>query len=214
MSGIIGEKVAMTQIFSEDKTNVPVTIIKVSENRVVGVKTVERDGYKAIQLGYGLKKKSKIKRCEKGVYKSNDVPKFVKEFPINATDKDYTVGQKIGLEFFDGMTHLDVTGCSISKGFQGVMKKHGMHGGPKTHGSHFHRRPGSIGACAYPGRVWKGKKMAGRMGGQKVTMQKIQLVDVDKENGLILVKGAVPGHGNNYVFLKESVKLRQKKASV
>jgi large subunit ribosomal protein L3 len=200
----------MTQIFSEEGNVVPVTIVKIEPNIVVGIRNAEKNGYNATVLGAFDAKKSRVKKPIEGQYAENMVPKKVlKEF------RDYehncSVGDKVGVEIFEGIQYLDIKGISKGKGFQGVIKRHGFKGGRKTHGSKFHRAPGSTGMNTLPARVIKGKKMPGHMGHEQVTVQNLQLIKIDKENNLILIKGSVPGPSDNMVIIVKSKKKTQKK---
>ena len=175
-------------------------------NETVDLKDVHsKSGNRAIVLGVGVKKKSRVKSSESGVFKKTGVPRLMQQFSLEG-EENYQAGDQIGIDFFEGVRYVDVRGISISKGFQGVIKRYGMRGGPSSHGSHFHRRPGSIGATTYPARVWKGKKMPGRMGGKQVCVQSVEVVKVDKENGALLIKGSIPGNKKNYVYLTKALK--------
>ena len=205
MAGIIGEKIGMTHVFKTDGTCIPVTVLRVRPNRVVSLRTEATNGYRAVVLGVGEKKPSRLSSPEKGRYKDGKVPLIVKEFPLEENEQ-YQVGDVLNVGFFEGVGHVDVRGTSIAKGFQGVIKRYGMRGGPASHGSNFHRRPGSIGAATYPAKVWKGKKMPGRMGGEQVCVQSLEVVAVDKDKGALLVKGGVPGNKKRHVFLTKALK--------
>jgi len=206
--GLIGKKVGMTQIF-DDKGNVSaVTVIESGPCYVVQVKTKETDGYTAVQIGYAEVKEKRLNMSELGHLKKNNIPplKILKEMRFeNNIAKKFSVGQKLSVELFKDVRFIDVTGTSIGKGFQGVVKRHGFHGGPATHGSMSHRAPGSIGATA-PARVLKGKKMAGQMGNVTVTVQNLEIVRIDNERNMLFVKGAVPGSKGNYLFIKKAIK--------
>ena len=204
--GVIGKKVGMTQIFNEDGLAVPVTVIKVDPIVVTQVKTVEKDGYDAIQLGAFDKKTKSSNKPEMGhVKKANTQPKrFLKE--IRGVDaSSYTLGQVISADVFKSGDTVDVTGTSKGKGFQGVIKRWNQSRGPETHGSTYHRRVGSMGTMR-PMRVLKGKKLPGHMGNEQVTIQNLMIVDVDTENKYILVSGNVPGAKNTFVFIREAIK--------
>ncbi len=196
----------MTQIFKEDGTCLPVTVVRIEPNKVLDIKTESKHGYFAIQLGFGLKKKNKANRAEKGRFEEKKVPRVIREFRLREELKGFKVGDEIGLDFFEGVRYVDVSGVSLGKGFQGVIKRHNMKGGPATHGSNFHRRPGSIGGATFPAKVWKGQKMPGRMGGEKVLIQSLEIVEIDKENQLILIKGSIPGSENKNVFIRKAIK--------
>ena len=192
--GVIGKKVGMTQIFNEEGLAVPVTVIKVDPIVVTQVKTVETDGYNAIQVGTVAAKEKHLTKAQIGHFAKNKLENFrhLQEFRID-NPQDYTVGQQIELSVLNDVQKVDVTGTSIGKGFQGTVKRHNFSRGPMAHGSKNHREPGSIGAGTTPSRVIKGKRMAGNMGNEKVTITKLKLVKVDSENSLILIKGSVPG---------------------
>ncbi len=204
--GLLGRKVGMTQIFNQAGAAVTVTVIAASDNRVVGLRTHERNGYAAVQIGFAVRAKERRKTLLHN-FPDKKRPRYVREFRADQEKLSaYKVGQELPVDTFKEGDFLDVTGASIGKGFQGVVKRYGMHGGPATHGSHFHRHPGSVGHCAEPARIFKGKKMPGRMGGDCVTVQNLPVVAVDAANGLLLVKGAVPGKRNNLLVLRSSVK--------
>ncbi len=206
MKGILGRKVGMTEVFSTDGKLIPVTVIEVEPNVVTQVKTVEKDGYDAIQLGAFDKKTKSSNKPEMGhVKKANTQPKrFLKE--IRGIDtSSYTLGQVISADVFKSGDTVDVTGTSKGKGFQGVIKRWNQSRGPETHGSTYHRRVGSMGTMR-PMRVLKGKKLPGHMGNEQVTIQNLMIVDVDTENKYILVSGNVPGAKNTFVFIREAIK--------
>lgn len=206
---ILGRKLGMTQIFTEEGQVVPVTVVESGNNVVVQNKTVENDGYNAIQIGFGAIKESKVNSPMKGHFaKAGVAPvKFVREMRLeNASE--YNVGDTIGVDIFSAGELVDVTGTSKGKGFAGGIKRHNFARGPMGHGSKSHREPGSMGPMhsGPGGRVIKGKKLPGRMGNQNVTVQRLTVVKVDAERNLILVKGAIPGATGSYVVLKETVK--------
>ena len=206
MKGILGRKVGMTEVFSTDGKLIPVTVIEVEPNVVTQVKTVDKDGYDAIQVGAFDKKVKSSNKPEMGhVKKANTQPKrFLKE--IRGIDtSSYTLGQVISADVFQSGDTVDVTGTSKGKGFQGVIKRWNQSRGPETHGSTYHRRVGSMGTMR-PMRVLKGKKLPGHMGNEQVTIQNLMIVDVDTENKYILVSGNVPGAKNTYVFIREAIK--------
>ncbi len=207
MKAIIGRKLGMTQIFKEDGTLVPVTVIESDGMLVVQKKTVEKDGYNAIQVGFGKAKERNVNKPKKGHFaKSNvEVKKLLREFRVDNPD-EYEVGQLITVEAFAEGEKVDATGTSKGKGTAGVIKRHGHSRGPETHGSKSHRVTGSLGSSAYPARVIKGMKAAGRMGNEKVTIQNLEVVRVDAEKNLILIKGAIPGPKKGYITIKETVK--------
>lgn len=192
--GVIGKKVGMTQIFDEQGLAVPVTVIKVDETVVTQVKTVETDGYNAIQVGTVVAKEKHLTKAQLGHFKKNNLSNYrhLQEFRVD-NPQDYKVGDKVELSVLDNVEKVDVTGRSIGKGFQGTVKRWNFGRGPMAHGSKNHREPGSIGAGTTPSRVIKGKRMAGNMGNERVTITKLKLVKVDSANGLVLVKGSVPG---------------------
>ena len=192
--GVIGKKLGMTQIFDEQGLAIPVTVIKVDPIVVTQVKTVETDGYNAIQVGTIAATEKPLTKAEIGHFKKNNLENFrhLQEFRVE-NPADYKVGDKIELSVLDNVEKVDVTGKSIGKGFQGTVKRWNFSRGPMGHGSKNHREPGSIGAGTTPSRVIKGKRMAGNMGNERVTITKLKLVKVDAEKSLVLVKGSVPG---------------------
>ena len=204
---ILATKVGMTQIFNEDGVLTPVTVLQAGPCVVTQVKTVENDGYAAVQVGYGEKREKLVNKPMQGHFKKAGVAnkRFVKEFKFeNAAE--YALGQEITVEQFVAGDKIDVTAISKGKGFQGAIKRHNQHRGPMAHGSKFHRHAGSNGACSDPSKVFKGKKMPGHMGHKKVTTQNLTVVRVDAEKNLLLVKGAVPGPKKSLVTVRESVK--------
>ena len=205
--GILGKKVGMTQVFTENGELVPVTVIEATPNVVLQVKTVETDGYEAVQVGFDDKREVLSNKPAKGhVAKANTAPKrFIKEFN-NVELGEYEVGKEITVDIFQAGDIVDVTGTTKGKGFQGVIKRHGQSRGPMTDGSRFHRRPGSMGGASYPARVFKGKRLAGRMGGDRVTIQNLEIVRVDADKNVILVKGNVPGAKKSLIEIKTAVK--------
>ncbi len=206
MKGILGKKLGMTQIFTEEGIVVPVTVVEAGPNVVTQVKTVEKDGYNAIQVGFEDDKEKSLNKPQKGhLAAANVLKKHLKEFRVDAVE-EFTVGQEIKADLFAAGENIDVTGTSKGKGFQGPIKRHGQSRGPESHGSRYHRRPGSMGACSFPGRVFKNKKLAGHMGSVKVTVQNLEVVKVDADKNLILVKGAIPGPKGSMVTIKEAVK--------
>ena len=206
MKGILGKKLGMTQIFTEEGIVVPLTVVEAGPNVVTQVKTVEKDGYNAIQVGFEDAKEKSLNKPQKGhLAAANVLKKHLKEFRVDAVE-EFTVGQEIKADLFAAGEKIDVTGTSKGKGFQGPIKRHGQSRGPESHGSRYHRRPGSMGACSFPGRVFKNKKLAGHMGSVKVTVQNLEVVRVDADKNLILVKGAIPGPKGSMVTIKEAVK--------
>ena len=206
MKGKKKKKLGMTQIFTEEGIVVPVTVVEAGPNVVTQVKTVEKDGYNAIQVGFEDAKEKSLNKPQKGhLAAANVLKKHLKEFRVDAVE-EFTVGQEIKADLFAAGEKIDVTGTSKGKGFQGPIKRHGQSRGPESHGSRYHRRPGSMGACSFPGRVFKNKKLAGHMGSVKVTVQNLEVVKVDADKNLILVKGAIPGPKGSMVTIKEAVK--------
>ncbi|HDQ03643.1 MAG TPA: 50S ribosomal protein L3 [Deltaproteobacteria bacterium] len=204
--GIIGKKLGMTQVFGEDGSAVGVTAFEVEPSIVVQVKTKDKDGYDAIQLGYGRKKQKRVTKPLQGHFKKADKGNFriLKEIPAEAGN--YEVGQEISTEIFQVGDFVDVMGTSKGKGFAGVVKRHGFHGGRASHGSMFHRAPGSIGASADPSRVFKGTRMGGQMGNVKKTIQNLQVWQIRPDMNLLLLKGSVPGSRNGFVLIKQAKK--------
>ena len=209
MKTLIGKKVGMTQIFDEKGLVIPVTVIEAGPCSVVQVKTVETDGYNAVQLGYGDVKEYKVNKPEKGHFKKSNVTvqKHLREFRVCpesiATVK---VGDEIKVDTFQAGDKVDVQGITKGKGFQGVIKRHGQARGPMGHGSMYHRRPGSMGPTSTPGRVFKGKKLPGHMGVEKVTVQNLEVVKVDLDKNAILIKGSVPGNKGSILKIRNAVK--------
>ena len=204
---ILATKVGMTQIFNENGMLIPVTVLQATPNVVTQVKTVENDGYAAVQVGFGEIRDVLVNKPRKGHFAKAGVAnkRFLREFKFeNATE--YTVGQEIKADIFAEGDKIDATGISKGKGFQGAIKRHGLSRGPMKHGSKYHRHAGSNGPATTPGRVFKGKHMPGQMGAVKVTVQNLEVVKVDVENNLLLVKGAVPGSKKALLVLKETVK--------
>ena len=206
MKGILGRKIGMTQVFTESGKLIPVTVVEVEKNVVTQIKTKENDGYDAIQLGFGNTREKLATKASAGhTAKAQTTPKrFFRE--IKGVDvNSYTLGQEISADVFEAGEVVDVTGTTKGKGFQGVIKRHGQSRGPMGHGSHYHRRPGSMGTMR-PMRVFKGKKLAGHMGTLTVTIQNLEIVAVDTENNVILVSGNIPGPKNGLVIIKSAVK--------
>lgn len=204
---ILARKVGMTQIFGEDGSLTPVTVLEAGPCVVTQVKTEENDGYKAVQVGFVDKKEKLVSKPQKGAFDKAGVPckRFLEEFRFEDAES-YEVKQEIKADIFAAGDHVDATTVSKGKGYQGPIKKHGQHRGPMAHGSKYHRHAGSNGSSSDPSRVFPGKGMAGHMGGTKVTVQNLVVVKVDAENNLILVKGAVPGPKKSLVTLKETTK--------
>ncbi len=205
--GIIGKKIGMTQIFDEKGNVVPVTVIEATPNVVAQVKTVETDGYNSIQLGYGEVKDKHINKPEKGHFTKAGLTakKHLREFRVEDVES-YKVGDEVKADIFEAGEKIDVQGTTKGKGFQGVIKRHGQHRGPMGHGSMYHRRPGSMGSTSTPGRVFKGKKLPGHMGRVTVTIQNLDVVRVDMDKNVILVKGSVPGAKGAILKIKSAVK--------
>ncbi|UJL46544.1 50S ribosomal protein L3 [Virgibacillus sp. NKC19-16] len=204
--GILGRKIGMTQLFSETGELTPVTVIQAEPNVVLQKRTQENDGYEALQLGFADEKESRTNKAEKGhAEKAGTNPKrYVREIR-NAELDEYEVGQEISVEVFQAGDKIDVTGTSKGKGFQGAIKRHNQQRGPTTHGSHFHRSPGALGVID-PMRVFKGRPLPGQMGGDQVTIQNLDVVSVDAERNLLLIKGNVPGAKKSFVKVTSSVK--------
>ena len=205
--GIIGKKVGMTQIFDEKGNVIPVTAIETEGNIVAQIKTVETDGYQSIQLGYGDVKDKHINKPEAGHFAKAKLPnkKHLREFRLDSVE-NYKVGDEVKVDIFEAGEKVDIQGTSKGKGFQGVIKRHGQHRGPMGHGSMYHRRPGSMGATSTPGRVFKGKKLPGHMGKVTVTIQNLEIVKVDTDKNVLLVKGSVPGAKGAILKVKSTVK--------
>lgn len=203
--GVIGKKLGMTTVFDEQGLAIPVTVVKVDPIVVTQVKTVETDGYNAIQVGTVAAKEKHLTKAQIGHLKKNKIEnlRYLQEFRVE-NPAEYTVGQQIEVSILDNVQKVDVTGKSIGKGFQGTVKRWNFSRGPMAHGSKNHREPGSIGAGTTPSRVIKGKRMAGNMGNERVTVSKLTLVKIDSENSLVLIKGSVPGPEGKLVTIKPS----------
>lgn len=203
--GVIGKKLGMTQIFDEQGLAIPVTVIKVDPLVITQIKTEETDGYNAIQVGYCPAKEKHLTKAQIGHFAKNKLENFrhTQEFRV-ADTSSFEVGQTIDLSVLENIEKVDVTGKSIGKGFQGTVKRWNFGRGPMGHGSKNHREPGSIGAGTTPGRVIKGKRMAGNMGNERVTIAKLKVVQIDKDNNLLLIKGSVPGSEGKMVTIKPS----------
>lgn len=205
MIGLIGKKIGMTQVFDDTGRLTPVTVIAVEPNTVIGQKTVEKDGYNAVVVGYREMKPIQITKPYAGQFPEGIAPKkLIKE--LRDFSEPVEVGQALGVALFEGTRFVDVSATSKGKGFQGVMKRWGFGGGRSTHGSKFHREPGSTGQNTYPHRTFKNKKLPGHMGSDSVTVQNLKIVKIDVENGFILVKGAIPGTRNSVVVVSSAVK--------
>lgn len=204
IEGILGKKLGMTQVF--DRTGIvrPVTVVQAGPNVVTQVKSVTTDGYEAVQVGFGEKKR--LNEPMKGHLGNNGKLARLKEFRVDNVS-DYSVGQKIGPEVFEEGALVDVVGVSKGKGFAGGVKRHGFHGGPKTHGqSDRHRAPGSVGSGTTPGRLWKNTRMAGHLGAKQVTVRNVVVLQSDPERGLLFLRGAIPGANNGFVQIKRAKK--------
>jgi len=205
---IVGEKVGMTQVWDEQHRLVPVTVLKVTPARIVQVKTPDSDGYSAVQVTYGMQKVSRVNKPELGHFEKAGVEPGKKVLELRLDDvSSYSIGDTIAVDVFEAGAKVDVTSVSKGKGFAGTMKRHNFKGQGASHGNHkHHRAPGSIGACATPGRVFKGTRMSGRMGGDKTTTLNLTVVQADLERDLLLVKGAVPGARGSTVVVRTAVK--------
>ena len=207
MKAILGKKVGMTQIFDENGVVIPVTVIEAGPCSVVQVKTVETDGYNAVQIGFGSVKENKVNKPKAGHFAKAGVKavKNLREFRVEEVS-DVKVGDEIKVDTFNVGDSVDIQGTTKGKGFQGVIKRHGQHRGPMGHGSMYHRRPGSMGSTSTPGRVFKGKKLPGHMGVNTVTIQNLEVVRVDLDKNAILVKGSVPGNKGSILKIRNTVK--------
>jgi large subunit ribosomal protein L3 len=208
LKAIVGEKVGMTQVWGEDNRVLPVTVLRVEPARIVQVKTNERDGYTALQVTYGTKDPKKLNKPEAGHFAAAGVApgRRLLELRLDSVE-GFEVGQEIGVDTLAKGEKVDVTAISRGKGFAGTMKRHNFSGQGASHGNHKkHRAPGSIGQCAFPGRVFKGLRMAGHMGNEQVTTQNLEVVEADAERGLLLVKGSVPGPNGGVVIVRNAVK--------
>jgi large subunit ribosomal protein L3 len=207
ISGLIGKKLGMTQVFSSDGKVVPVTLLQVGPCLVTQVKTKGKDGYSAVQLGFVEPTSNKrVKKPLLGHFKKSNVPplKRMKEFAISDEKEEIQLGQRFKVDLFQVQEKVDIIGISKGKGFAGVIKRHHFRGGAATHGSMFHRAPGSIGGSSYPSRVFPGMRAAGRMGSDQVTVRNMTVVDVDPENNLLVVEGAVPGARGSYIVVRKA----------
>ena len=204
---ILATKVGVTQIFDENGVLVPVTVLQAGPCVVTQVKTADNDGYSAIQVGFGEKKENRVNKPMKGQFAKAGVSckRYLKEFRFEDAET-YTLGQEIKADIFRAGDKIDATATSKGKGIQGAIKRHGQSRGPMAHGSKYHRHAGSNGACSDPSKVFKGKRMPGQMGGKKITVQNLEIVKVDVENNLLLVKGAITGPKKSMVTIKETVK--------
>ena len=207
---IVGEKLGMTQVWDDDNNVVPVTVLRVVPARVVQLRTQERDGYAALQVTFGHRDARKLTKPKAGQFAAAGVEPGVKLVELRLEDvSDYQVGQELDAELFEAGDLIDVTVTSKGKGFAGVMKRHGFKGQPASHGAHrVHRKPGAVGQCATPSRVFKGVRMAGRMGNEKVTTLNLEVVRADAEQQVVLVRGSVPGPRGGLVLIRNAVKSR------
>ncbi|MDO8886062.1 50S ribosomal protein L3 [Candidatus Oleimmundimicrobium sp.] len=205
--GILGIKIGMTQIFNQDGRVIPATVIEAGPCVVTQMKSCDKDGYNAVQIGCGDIKENKVNKPLKGHFDKSKVgyKRYLAELRLDKNES-FELGQSITVDIFSEGEKTDVVGISKGKGFAGVVKRWGFGGGPASHGSHFHRSTGSIGMCATPSRVLKGRKFPGRMGGKRVTTQNLEVVKVDKERNLLLLKGSVPGANGDLVLIKNAVK--------
>ena len=206
--GLIGRKIGMTQIFDESGVAIPVTLLELGPCLILDVFNKDNRGYDAVQLGFGDVKPEKLSKPQLGRFTAGELQpkKFLKEFRICKIDENFKRGDFLKVDIFNEGEIVDVHSISKGRGFQGVVKRYKFHGGRKTHGSHFHRIPGSIGACADPSKVFKGRKLPGRMGGVKVTTQNLKLIKVDLKNNLIVVRGSVPGPNGGIVEVTKAMK--------
>jgi large subunit ribosomal protein L3 len=215
MKGILGKKVGMTQVFGERGEAIPVTVIEAGPCFVAQIKTVEQDGYAAVQLGYEETKPTRLTQPQLKHLQKSNLPALRHLRELRVADDElasFEEGQRLTVDIFEEGELVDVTGTSKGRGFAGVVKRYGFAGGPKTHGqSDRQRTPGSVGACTTPGRVFKGKRMPGRMGGERVTTQGLQIVLVDPERNLLALRGAVPGSKNGLLLIREARKTRLRK---
>ncbi len=206
VASLLGKKLGMTQMFDKEGNLIPVTLIQAGPCNILQIKNKENDGYSAIQVGFEERKKKRATKAEIGHCSKakTGVKKLVREFRDDTLDTEYELGQVLAVDVFDGVEVIDVTGTSKGKGFAGAMKRWGFSGGPATHGCTTPRSAGSVGAGTDPGRVLKGKKMAGRMGGKKCTVRNLDVIKIDKDKNLMFVKGAVPGPNGGYVIIRKS----------
>jgi large subunit ribosomal protein L3 len=209
MKGILGKKIGMTQIFREDGTMVPVTVIQAGPVRVIQKRDPEKDGYEAIQVGFEeIRKEKKVTKPMMGHFKKNSLPPYrvLREIKMEG----FEVGDEVRVDIFARGERVSVSGTSKGKGFQGVMKRHNFRGGPASHGSMFNRAPGSIGQSAFPSRVFKNKKLPGQMGNVRITTKNLEIVDVRADQNLMLIKGSVPGANGSYVLIESEAPLAAK----
>ncbi len=207
--GLVGRKRGMTRVFTEEGNSIPVSVIEVSPNRVTQVKTIDNDGYRAVQVTAGSRRANLVNKPQAGHFASNGIEpgEGLWELRMDSSSEDLEPGAELKVDMFEAGEMVDVTGTSKGKGFAGVIKRHNFHMQDATHGNSLaHRAPGSIGQCQTPGRVFKGKKMAGHMGDARVTTQNLEIVRVDSERNLLLIKGAVPGAPGGHVMVRPAVK--------
>jgi large subunit ribosomal protein L3 len=212
-SGILGKKIGMTRVYDQNGAVTAVTIIEAQPNVVTQVKTQEKDGYAAIQIGAFDRKESRLAKPQVGHFKKAGVPTKAVLREFDAAGADYKVGDAITVEKFEAGQMVDVIGVSKGRGFQGVVRRYGFAGQPETHGSMMHRRPGSIGCRSTPGRVFKNKKMPGHMGDTQITVQNLRVVQVRNDDNVILIKGAIPGSNGSYVVVRQAIKAKKVKAA-
>lgn len=208
MKSIVGRKIGMTQIFDEKGVMIPVTVVEAGPVVVTQIKTKETDGYEAVQVGFGAVKEKRVNKPMRGHFAKSGVAlkKYVRELKAEDGIENYSLAQEIKVDIFEVGEKIDVTGISKGKGFQGTIKRHGQSRGPETHGSHYHRGPGSMGGASDPSKVRKGKKLPGHMGNVRVTIQNLEVARVDAEKNLLLIKGAVPGPKKGLVVIRTAVK--------
>lgn len=215
VQGILGKKLGMTQVFAEDGSVVPVTVLKAGPCVVVQRKTAANDGYEAVQLGLvEFVKPRRVNKPMTGHFKKNNVPplRFLREVPLEDAKSEAKAGDKVLVEeLFKPNDAVDVIGVSKGRGYAGFVKRHHFRGGAKTHGSMFHRAPGSIGASSFPSRLWPGQRMAGQMGNERVTVRNLRVVTVDSDEHLLLVRGAVPGANGGYVIIRRAKSVRKRR---
>ena len=206
IAGLVGKKLGMTQIFNKEGGLIPVTLLQAGPCNLLQIKSKENDGYSALQIGFEEKKKKRASKAEIGHCSKvkTDVKRVIREFRTDGLDTEYEPGQTLTVSVFDDVKSIDVIGTSKGKGFAGVMKRWGFSGGPATHGCTTPRSAGSVGAGTSPGHVVKGKKMAGRMGGKRITVKNLEVIKVDKERDMLIIKGAVPGPNGGYIIIRKS----------
>ncbi|MDT7043857.1 50S ribosomal protein L3 [Candidatus Nitronereus thalassa] len=201
--GLLGKKLGMTQVYDAERRLYPVTVVEAGPCDVTAVKTLDRDGYEAIQLGYREVQERKLTKAQIGHLRASGSKKLWKSLREFRGSSDKQIGDTVSVDLFENGELVDVQGVSRGKGFQGVMKRHNFGGGPATHGSMFHRAPGSVGASSFPSRVWRGKRLPGHMGAQRVTVRGLKIVEVRPEENLLLIFGAVPGPPGGYVVIQK-----------